>query len=249
MRAGRSRPAGRAGLRLRAWRAAARRSPRRATALALVLGAALVGGTAWALLGSSLTALEEVTASGATRTDPAAVVAAAQPQRGTPLLRLDEGEVRARLADHPYVADLALVRHWPRGVEVAVTERVPVAAVAADGGTVEVLDADGAVITTAERVPDGVPLVAVDVEAAGPAALRAASEVASTLPPPLRAEVSRVGARSLDDVRLDLRDGALVRWGSAEHAAVKAQVLQLLRTQVADADGYDVSAPEAPATW
>ena len=48
---------------------------------------------------------------------------------------------------------------------------------------------------------------------------------------------------------LDLRGGAVVRWGSAEEPAAKAQVLQLLRAQVADADGYDVSAPEAPATW
>ncbi len=213
-------------------------------ALALVL---LSGAAAAALLATPLTRLEVVSTTGAVRTDPAVVRGAAAPQVGTPLLRLDEDAVRARLADSPYVADVQLVRRWPRGVEVRVRERVPVAGVPAQDG-VALVDAAGAVITTVDAAPGDLPLVRV-APRAGQGAVRAASEVARALPEGLRAQVERVEAVSPDDVRLTLRGGALVRWGSSEATADKVAVLDLLRARAPAAVGFDVSAPAAPATW
>ena len=49
-----------------------------------------------------------------------------------------------------------------------------------------------------------------------------------------------------DDVVLTLRAGAAVRWGSAERADRKAQVLRSLLPVRAEV--YDVSAPDLPTT-
>ncbi|SDQ53503.1 cell division protein FtsQ/DivIB [Quadrisphaera sp. DSM 44207] len=222
-----------------------RRRPGTRSVVAVLSVLALVGALVWVLLGTPVTALREVVVTGTARTDPAAVEAAAQSQLGRPLLRVDEDAVRAGTADLPFVADLQVHRRWLHGVELVVTERVAVAAVQADGGY-DVLDAAGDVITTGPGLLEDVPLVDVDVAAAGTGALRAAGEVARGLPGELRAEVARVSASSADDVRLDLRDGATVRWGSAEAPELKADVLLVLRERRAQA--YDVSAPAAPAT-
>ncbi len=248
-RSGRAAPAAPAPRRTRLRRALVRPlAARRSRVVAALVALLVLAGAGWALLASPLTALERVTVSGAVRTDPAAVEAAAAAQLGTPLLRLDAEAVRERLSDRPYVAGVELVRRWPRAAEVVVAERVPVAAVPGEGGFA-LLDAEGAVITTEGEVPPELPVVEVDVASAGAPALRAAGRVARGLPAALRAEVERVGAGSPDDVRLTLRGGVEVRWGSAEQSAAKAQVLGLLRTRVEAAAGYDVSAPEAPATW
>ena len=221
--------------------APSRRSVLVATALVLALVAA-----GWVLLASPVTAVREVAVTGTSRTDPEAVRAAADGQLGRPLLRVDEDAVRAGLSGLPYVGTVRVGRDWPHGLVLEVTERVPVAAVPAGEG-VDLLDAGGAVITSVPQAPQDVPLVSVDVATAGSGAVRAAGEVAASLPAQLRADVAEVGARSADDVRLRLREGQEVRWGSADGSALKARVLQVLRQR--PAQGYDVSAPTVPATW
>ncbi len=213
------------------------------------MAVALVAATVWALGFSPLTAVRSISVVGTARTPAAAVEAAAQPQLGTPLLRWDAGAVQERLRGEPYVRAVSLDRRWPDRVEIEVTERVPAAAVPRRGGGVDVVDARGEVITRAASAPDGLPAVAVDVRAAGAAALDAASLTARSLPERLRAQVETVGATSGDDVRLTLRGGRLVRWGDGASPASKAAVLQVLLGSVPGADGFDVSAPSAPATW
>ena len=225
-----------------------RRAPSRRAVVLALLAAALVAAATWVLLASPVTAVREgeVSVTGTSRTDPAAVRAAAAGQVGRPLLRVDEDAVRAGVADLPYVRSLAVERSWPHGLVLAVTEEVPVAAVPGPAG-VDLLDAEGAVITTLPEAPPDVPVVSVDVAAAGPGAVRAAGEVAASLPARLRADVAEVSAASPDDVRLRLREGQEVRWGGAGSSDLKARVLQVLRQR--PASGYDVSAPSAPATW
>jgi cell division protein FtsQ len=68
----------------------------------------------------------------------------------------------------------------------------------------------------------------------------------SQLPKSLAQKVVRVRAQSIDSVELDLKSGAVVRWGSADEPEFKAAVLEALlslRAQI-----YDVSAPELPTT-
>jgi cell division protein FtsQ len=96
------------------------------------------------------------------------------------------------------------------------------------------------------KPPADVPLVQVDVTTSGVPALHAASDVAAALPAELRADVEQIRAGSRDDVRLRLRGGAQVVWGSAADTELKASVLAALRTQRAKV--YDVSAPLTPVT-
>jgi cell division protein FtsQ len=108
------------------------------------------------------------------------------------------------------------------------------------------VDDEGVVVAHQEQPPPDLPLVQVDVDTAGAGALRAASAVLSALPPDLRGQVQQVGATSPDDVRMTLRGGGEVVWGSAADSELKARVLQALRSQPADV--YDVSSPLTPVT-
>jgi cell division protein FtsQ len=251
-RAGRAAASPRRGRWGRAARAVRTRTPTRRTALSVVVVLAAGALLAWALLVSPLTALRQVSVTGATRTDPALVRAAADGQLGRPLLRVDGAAVRRATVDLPFVRDVTVHRHWLHRVVLQVHERVPVAAVPRSASSegappaFDLLDGDGAVITAVASPPEGVPVLSVDVTVAGAASVRAASAVALSLPADLRADVQGVTARSPDDVRLALRGGQEVRWGSAEESALKAQVLQALRRHRAHT--YDVSAPRAPAT-
>jgi cell division protein FtsQ len=74
--------------------------------------------------------------------------------------------------------------------------------------------------------------------------------ILQALPPELSAEVATVRAETQDTVRMALRDGRTVVWGSANDAALKIRVLQTLRAAPAAAGAreYDVSAPTLPIT-
>jgi cell division protein FtsQ len=80
-----------------------------------------------------------------------------------------------------------------------------------------------------------------DVDAA---AVAEAAAVVGRLPSALAARVRSVDVSTVDDIELLLRDGATVRWGSADGSATKADVLGALLTQ--HAASYDVSAPGRP---
>jgi cell division protein FtsQ len=71
--------------------------------------------------------------------------------------------------------------------------------------------------------------------------------VLQSLPPDLRDRVVSLSATTRDDVDLILRSGDEVRWGSADQAEMKAEVLRVLLKRKADM--YDVSAPELPTTF
>jgi cell division protein FtsQ len=80
--------------------------------------------------------------------------------------------------------------------------------------------------------------------------LTAVLTILEALPADLRSEVATVEAQTRDTVRMGLRDGTSVVWGSAGDAALKIRVLQALRAAPAasGASEYDVSAPTLPIT-
>lgn len=97
------------------------------------------------------------------------------------------------------------------------------------------------VVAVTPRVP-----VAVLEDAEG-VALTEAMAVLATLPADLARKVVSVAATTRDDVDLTLRSGDIVRWGSADQADFKAEVLRALLNRKAEV--YDVSAPELPTTF
>lgn len=206
---------------------------------------AVVGGIAWAVLASSWLALRTVEVQGNERATSGLVELTADLPVGTPLARLDLDAARARVEALPVVAHASVVRVWPHTVRVVVTERTP-RAVAAAGTGWRLVDAEGVAFAGTMRRPPGLPLLELDLDTADPDTVRAAMAVVAGLPPRLATSVRSVRAGSADDVRLVLDSGSLVRWGSAQDGALKAQVLAALLTR--PARGYDVSAPDAPTT-
>ncbi len=75
-------------------------------------------------------------------------------------------------------------------------------------------------------------------------ALAEAALVIDALPDGLAGRVAYLSAYTVDTISLRLRNGKVVRWGSAEDTADKAKVLAVLLDQPASL--YDVSVPGQP---
>ncbi|MGZ4611409.1 MAG: cell division protein FtsQ/DivIB [Actinomycetes bacterium] len=200
----------------------------------------------WALLASPLLAVTTVEVSGTHRATPSLIRLTADVPEGQPLARVDLAAVQRRVQSLPVVASATIIRRWPHTVLVAVVERTPAAVARTAEGTWRLLDPSGVDLGGTPEPPHGLPVLDLDPTTAEPATLRAAAAVAASLPPSLRAKVATVVAASPDAVGLRLVNGRLVRWGSAEDGALKAQVLAVLMHRRARV--YDVSAPRAPTT-
>jgi cell division protein FtsQ len=220
------------------------RAPRRRRRLRIalvVLALVLVGAGVWAVWFSSLLAVADVRVVGVTGAPATAVLRAAQVPTGVPLARIDTEPARERVVRLPWVQAVDVRRGWPSEVVIAVTPRVPIAAVAA-GGRQSAVDAEGVVFAPPGPMPAGLP--SVTAQGVG---LTAAMGVLAELPPDLARRVVRLTATTRDDVDLHLRSGDVVHWGSADQAAFKAEVLRALMNRKAQV--YDVSAPELPTTF
>ncbi len=215
-----------------------RRRRRRLSILAIVLALVAIGVGVWVVLFSSALAVETVRVAGAEGTSADEVLAAAAIPTGVPLARVDTGTAQAAVAGLPWVAAVEVRRGWPREVVIAVEPRTAIARV----GEGSVVDAAGVVFDPVGEVPRGLPRV--DADGVG---LQTAMAVLDSLPADLLRKVVSVSATTRDDAELTLRSGALVRWGSAEQPAFKADVLRALMRKPKDM--YDVSAPELPTTF
>lgn len=218
---------------------------RRKRNLAVVGVLALLGVLAWVLLGSPWLRVRNVQISGTVRVAEQEIRSRARSQVGTPIAladpqRLAEALVRIRLVKHVRVE-----RAWPDTLKIVITERIPVAAVPADG-RYYLLDADGVLVQTAARVPKDLPVIQADLATNGVAAMHAALAVLHALPADLRARIASVGAGGPNSVWLVLLNRARVQWGGPDQADLKAAVLTVLLKQ-RPAAVYDVSAPDVPA--
>ena len=218
----------------------------------------LVGATAitiglvcgWLLFASPLFAVQRVQVLGLHRVPLADVRAVAEQDVGRSMALTSTQAVAERVVRVPLVLSARVDRRWPSTLVVTVVEREPIAAVAATGGGVALVDADGVVVETVGTgaVPAGLPLLDVDVRKAGAASLRAARDVSDAIPAPLRAGVKTVTATSPDAVSFVLADGTRVLWGSAQDARAKAATLLAVHPKpLSRPVTIDISAPDAPA--
>jgi len=224
-------------------RARARRIDTVVHVLVTLLVVAVVAGFVWLVGWSQVFALDHVSVKGADGDVRADVRAAAQPPLGTPLVRVDTGAIRDRVAAVPTVAEVDVSRSFPRGLVIDVTPRVPLAVIEAGAGW-RLVDATGLAYTSVETRPAGLFELDMPASPADRAARAAAVAVVTGLPPDIGGQVVTVSADSVDDVRLTLATGAEVRWGSEERASRKAAVLAVLLRQPGAV--YDVSTPDRP---
>ncbi|THA26875.1 FtsQ-type POTRA domain-containing protein [Streptomyces sp. RKND-216] len=242
-----------------------RRLPRpgRRALLVLVVLALLLGAFGvWALYGSSWLRVEKVSVDGTRVLTERRVLDAADVPLGAPLASLDATAVERRVRETlRRVDEVRVVRAWPHGVGVHVTERRPVLLLRKDGGDtgegaryVEV-DAEGVRFATVGEAPEGVPFLAVEPRAdaqaqqrfSARALRRAAADVLAGLPAGVREDARTVRAASYDALTVELTGARTVRWGSAERGTAKNRALRALMKASPDAAHFDVSAPTAPA--
>lgn len=221
-------------------------SPWRALIFAGLL-LALLGGGAWALLGSSLLVVRHIEVSGNRMVSAAEVRAAAGIRAGTPLATVDTGAAARRVERLAPVLSATVSRSWPDAIVITVRERTPVLAVALIGGGFELVDQYGVVVRTASSRPPGLVLLS-NAPAAlrGSAAVGGSAAVVRALPASVRARLLSVSASPAGAVTLQLRGHVTVLWGGPGQAELKAAELQmLLRTH---AQYYDVSDPATAVT-
>ena len=218
----------------RAAKAQAERSARRSRrlrrlgqGLLLLVPLAAVG---WVLLASSWLAVDRVVVSGLGRLSEEQVRAAVDVTPGTPLARVDTGDVAAAVRELPPVASVDVERSWPGTLRVTVRERAVAAGVARDGEVV-LVDAGGVGFATEPSLPTGVVRLEVDDARPGDPTTRAALDVVGALPEPLRRRVLAVSAEDEDRVVLRLDGEQQVVWGAPGATATKAAAaLALLET-------------------
>ncbi|MGW0814727.1 cell division protein FtsQ [Streptomyces viridiviolaceus] len=228
----------------------------------VILSAALVlagAGTVWVLYGSNWLRVERVSVSGTRVLTHQQVRGAADVPVGDPLVSVDTEAIEARLGrELPRIDSVDVVRSWPHGIGLKVTERTPVLIVQKGGKFIEV-DDEGVRFATVSRAPKGVPALELDPSRSGSVAaslrrfgedrlVREAVRVAGRIPDAVARDTRVVKVRSYDDISLELSGGRTVAWGSGERGEQKARTLTALMKAAPDARHFDVSVPTAPAS-
>ena len=218
---------------------------RRLRVLAVLIVLAVTGVAVWAVWFSPFFASEEIRVVGVSelgqQVGTSQVISAAAIPGGTPIIRVDTNAARDKVAQLPWVESVEVYRSWPQAIVVEVRERTPVAVVE-DGESRTGVDASGVLFD-----PPGGLWITDPVIRGEESAIPEAVEVVASLPDEIQRRVRVVQAVSLDDIRLELGNDAIVRWGNADDGQFKAQVLLALLPRRAQA--YDVSAPELPTTF
>ncbi|MFH8709988.1 cell division protein FtsQ/DivIB [Streptomyces zaomyceticus] len=225
-------------------------------ALLLALAVLLLGaGGFWALYGSSWFRVEQVRTSGTAVLTPREIEAVAAVPMGAPLVGVDTEVIEARLRERfPRIGSVEVVRSWPHGIGLKVTERKPVLLMEKGGKFIEV-DTAGVRFATVDTAPRGVPRLVLD-SVSSPSLRRFGADrllgeavrVRGELPAEIARDTRVVRVTSYDSVTLELTGGRTVFWGSGEHGPVKARVLTALLKATPKAGHFDVSAPTAPAS-
>jgi cell division septal protein FtsQ len=222
----------------------------RVAAVVVAVVAVLFG--VWSLLHSSVFSVRAVTIVGATNETASQIEAAAGLATHPPLLNLNTGTAAAAIERLPWVRTATVSTHWPDGVRVAVTERVPDLVMPAAAGQWAEVDADGRVLADVTTRPPGL-LEMVGPQAPGrPGAMLGPGDqlglrIASTLPPSFRAQVTEVTIESAGFLQLAMTTPILIDLGDATqlHAKYEDISAALAGATLHDGDIIDVSVPKA----
>ena len=211
---------------------------------ALVLVLALVSAGLWAVFFSPYVSAEKVQVSGNDAVRRSQIERSARVPVGTPLARVDLDAIAARVESIPAVRRAEVSRGWPHDVRIRVLERTPVAVIDRGNG-LQAMDSRGILFGGYAQRPRGLPLVK---SAAGTRAeaLTEAGRVLGALPAEVARKVDYLEVATVDQIRLVLKNGRTVIWGSVEASPQKAAVLAVLLKR--PGREIDVSVPGRPTT-
>ncbi|HEV7204413.1 MAG TPA: FtsQ-type POTRA domain-containing protein [Jatrophihabitans sp.] len=211
--------------------------------LVAVVGAALA--LTWVVAFSSLLGVHSVRVVGVRTLTSAQVERAAAIESGTPLARLDTAAVAGRVEKLADVASAEVDTSYPTTVVITVHERTPVGFVRLAGKDM-LVDRTGDQYRTVPGAPPELPRFVVPAGTDSRTTGGAVATVAGALSAALRTRIASIEALDPTAITLVLRDGGVVRWGSADRSADKARLLPVLLRQTASQ--YDVSDPDQPFT-
>jgi cell division protein FtsQ len=207
--------------------------------MAIALAALVLLLIGWLIGFSSVLGARTVTVKGNHSLSAAKIREVAGVRSGTPLLRLDKGAVRNRIAALPEVYAVTVSTSYPSTVTITVTERVAVA-YRPTGAGAQLLDHDNVAFRTVPSPPNGLP----KVDLAGDQAKSAAATlVAGSLPASVAAKVVAITAPTTESITLMVNDGRTILWGGTDRSQEKANLLQALLSQ--PGSYFDLSDPDA----
>jgi cell division protein FtsQ len=200
----------------------------------------------------SLFAINDVTVKGATTNEREIRSAVEKVAGDMTTLHIKDDELRDAVARFPTVASVGASTSFPHGLEVTVTERLPVAFIQVSGQRTAV-SADGYLLAGADFDAKALPRIEgaaahgarLDDDAAAQAAILGAT------PGPLR---NHITASTWDDQRggvvVDLKNGPEVRFGDGSRAQDKWQAaVAVLSSNDRGSPSYlDVSVPDRPVS-
>jgi cell division protein FtsQ len=222
---------------------------RRVVAVAAVAVVIVVGYMVF-LRNSSLFAIDEVEVTGLTANQERISAALIRAAEDMTTLHVREGDLRKAVSGFPTVATLTTDTDFPHGLQIEVTERLPIAT-AKIGGELTPVSADGYPLTGIEFDPKQLPGLDADPTEAGRLGPEGTAQAAilGAAPEELR---DRLRETTWDlergGVVVDLDDAPELRFGAGEQASDKWQaVVTVLADPELGSPGYvDVSVPTRP---
>jgi cell division protein FtsQ len=226
--------------------------------IAVVVVAVIIGG-GLALLHTSFFSARVVTVTGAHAHTPTADIVNAAGLGHRPLLvNVNAGAAEAGIRALPFIRTAQVTRHWPDGVQVTVTERVPVAVVAGASGSWAQVDATGRVLAVEPTRPPGLvqlvvtaptgPVSPARLGQALPSLADSGLQVCKTLPLAFSAQVVSVNVAPDRTVDLALNSGLTVVMGTVSDLTVKYQDVAsiIAHASLKGMKTIDVTVPGAP---
>jgi cell division protein FtsQ len=224
---------------------------RRVVIRRLVLAAVLLAALAAVYLlwfrDSSLVRVTDVKVKGAD-SDAAAASALTSAAEGQSTLSFDAGALEAAVAEDPNIASVTATPDFPHGVTVTVVAREPAGWLAGEGA---VIAADGTVLGTGVKQPEGVPEIDAEASSLRGRAEGPALNVAKVLgaaPPEILPEIERASADDDSGPVATVTGGMELRFGDPSRAAQKwrAAVAVIASPDFEGAEYLDLSVPGRP---
>jgi POTRA domain, FtsQ-type len=201
-----------------------------------------------AVFESSWFAVHSITIEGADRADVESILTAAGVEEGVPIVSIRAGSVEDKLRENPWIAEAQVHVVWPRSIDVAVVEYIPIARVKS-GDTWLVASTQGVVLARGQRLVE--PFVDIEAGDLHPgdviddADVIGALEFVSSLPVELKAGL--VVTSNGSELQATVA-GHEVTLGSTVDMAQKAVTLAVLLQQgIADGASINLVSPIRPA--